>query len=249
MFAVIRACFVALNLLLSTLIFGSSVIIAAIFRVKDRPGSPYDWAPRLWGKTHLWVSGARVIEHGVEHKGGAQHIFVANHVANWDIFALAAYLPWIKFVVKAELFKVPVLGKAMLAAGMIRLERANRKAAFEAYSVATTRIAAGASVAVYPEGTRGNAYPLRHFKKGPFVLAVQAQAPIVPVVFHGVLEVQRKGEFKVRPGVIHMHYLPPISTVGLTYDDRDALAKRTYDAMAECLEREYGVKSPAYADT
>lgn len=246
--SVIRACLVAINLVLSTAFCGSAVILAALFRVKDRPGSPYDWSPRLWGKINLWVSGARVVEHGLEHKGGAQHIFVANHVANWDIFALAAHLPWVKFVVKSELFGVPLLGRAMTAAGMIRLERSNRKAAFASYSLASEWITAGASVAVYPEGTRGNAYPLRHFKKGPFVLAVQAQVPIVPIVFHGVLEVQRKGEFRVHPGTIHMHYLPAISTAGLTYEDRDDLARRAYEAMAECLEREYGVRSPAYAD-
>ena len=246
---VIRACLVAITLALSTAFCGGSVILAALFRMKDRPGSPFDWAPRLWGKSHLWVSGARVVEHGVENKGGAQHIFVANHVANWDIFALAAHLPWIKFVVKAELFRTPLLGPAMTAAGMIRIERDNRKSAFQSYSLATEWIAAGASVAVYPEGTRGNAYPLRPFKKGPFVLAVQAQAPIVPIVFHGVLDVQRQGEFRVHPGTIHMHYLPAISTVGLTYDDRDDLARRTYEAMAACLEREYGVISPAYGAT
>jgi 1-acyl-sn-glycerol-3-phosphate acyltransferase len=186
------------------------------------------------------------VEHGTEHKGGAQHIFVANHLGNFDVFALAARLRWMKFVAKAELFRVPILGPAMLKAGMIPIERANRKAAFSSYSVATQRIAAGASVTVYPEGTRGNAYPLRPFKKGPFVLAIQAQAPIVPVFIHGALEVQRKGEFRVRPGTIHMHYLPAIPTAGMSYDQRDELARRTYEAMAECARREYGVVSPPY---
>lgn len=242
----IRATLVLLNLLVMTPIFGGAVLIAALLRVKDRVGSVYDWSPRLWGKTHLFVAGVRVVEHGLEHKGGAQHIFVANHLGNFDVFALAAKLRWMKFVAKAELFKVPILGPAMLAAGMIPIERANRKAAFTSYSVATRRIAAGASVAVYPEGTRGADYPLRPFKKGPFVLAIQSQAPVVPVLIHGALEVHRKGEFKVRPGTIHMHYLPAIPTTGMTYEQRDDLARRTYEAMATCLLREYGVASPPY---
>jgi 1-acyl-sn-glycerol-3-phosphate acyltransferase len=242
----IRATLVLLNLLVMTPIFGGAVLLAALLRVRDRPGGVYDWAPRLWGKTHLWVGGVRIVEHGVEHKGGAQHIFVANHLGNFDVFALAAKLQWMKFVAKAELFRIPILGPAMLKAGMIPIERANRKAAFSSYSVATQRIAAGASVTVYPEGTRGNAYPLRPFKKGPFVLAIQAQAPIVPVFIHGALEVQRKGEFRVRPGTIHMHYLPAIPTAGMSYDQRDELARRTYEAMAECARREYGVVSPPY---
>lgn len=242
----IRASLVLLNLLVMTAIFGGSSLLAGLFRVRDRPGSPYDWSPRLWGKTHLAVAGVRVVEHGLENKGGAQHIFVANHLGNFDVFALAAKLPWVKFVAKAELFKVPILGPAMLAAGMIPIERANRKAAFNSYSAATQRIAAGASVAVYPEGTRGNAYPLRAFRKGPFVLAIQAQAPVVPLLVYGVLEIQRKGQFRVRPGTIHMHYLPAIATAGMTYAERDDLARRTYEAMADCLQREYGIASPPH---
>ncbi len=246
MYATIRACFVALNLITVTPVLGSIVLIAALFRVRDRPGSVYDWCPRWWGKTHLWMAGVRVIEHGAEHKRGAQHIFVANHLGNFDVFALASKLPWPKFVAKAELFRVPIMGPAMLQVGMIPVERANRKAAFASYAKATDRITAGASVAVYPEGTRGSAYPLRPFKKGPFVLAIQAQAPIVPMIVYGALDVQRKGEFKVYPGEIHLHYLPAIETAGMTYEHRDELARRTYERMAECLEREYGIASPPY---
>lgn len=248
MLATLRACLVAVNLVISTTVFGGIVLIAALFRVKDHPQSPYSWCPKYWGLTHLWVGGVHVVEHDAERKMGAQHIFVANHLGNFDVFALAAKLPWIKFVAKAELFKVPLLGPAMARAGMIPVERANRKSAFASYTAATERIRLGASVGVYPEGTRGSAYPLRPFKKGPFVLAIQTQAPIVPVLVYGALERQRKGEFKVFPGTIHMHYLPAIPTVGLGYDDRDELARKSYEAMAECLLQEYGIASPPFRD-
>jgi len=244
--ATIRAFLVALNFVISTTIFGGWVLIAALLRVKDRPGSPYDKSPRYWGKSHLIIGGVRVVEHDVHHKTGAQHIFVANHLGTFDVFALAAYLPWMKFVAKAELFRIPILGPAMLRAGMIPIERANRKSAFKSYSDATERIHRGASVAVYPEGTRGYAYPLRPFKKGPFVLAIQAQAPIVPILVYGALDRQRKGQFKVFPGEVHMHYLPAIPTTGLTYEDRDQVARLAYEAMAACLLKEYGIASPPF---
>lgn len=240
-----RAFFVLVGTILATLVFGSWVLLAALFRVRDRVGSPYDLAPRYWSRCILWMSGVTLVQHGVENKKGDCHIFAVNHVANYDVLAIAATLRWIKFVAKAELFKIPLFGKAMLAAGMIPIERANRKAAFGSYSLATKRIQAGASVAVYPEGTRGNAYPLRSFKKGPFVLAIQSQAPIVPVVVHGQLEVNPKGKFLVRPGVIHVHFLPPIESSGMTYDDRDRLADATHQAMRDCLKAVYGVQSPS----
>ncbi|MCE9601069.1 MAG: 1-acyl-sn-glycerol-3-phosphate acyltransferase [Gemmatimonadetes bacterium] len=246
MLATLRACLVALNLVISTTVFGGIVLLSALFRLKDHPGSPYAWCPKYWGLTHLWVGGVRVVEHDAERKQGAQHIFVANHLSNFDVFALAAKLPWIKFVAKAEVFRVPLLGPAMSRAGMIPVERANRKSAFASYAEASDRIKRGASVGVYPEGTRGNAYPLRPFKKGPFVLAIQMQAPVVPVFVYGALERQVKGEFKVYPGTIHMHYLPAIPTAGLGYEDRDELARKAYESMAECLQREYGIASPPF---
>lgn len=242
----IRAVFVFIALILSTITFGGWVLLAALFRVRDGIGSPYDRAPRYWGRSILWVSGVKLVQHDKERKLGDRHIFAVNHVANYDVLAIAASLRWIKFVAKAELFKIPGFGKAMLSAGMIPIERANRKAAFGSYSLATKRIEAGASVAVYPEGTRGNAYPLRPFKKGPFVLAIQAQAPIIPVLVYGQLEVQPKGVFRVTPGTIHLHYLPAIETTGMNYEDRDKLAQLTHEAMATCLRDVYGVESPAY---
>lgn len=239
----IRAVVVFVALVLLTIVYAGWVVLSALFGVKDRPGSPYDQAPRRWARALLWVSGVRLVEHNAKAKDAARHIFVVNHVANYDVLAVAAALPWVKFVAKAELFKIPLFGRAMLAAGMVPIERANRKAAFGSYTIATQRIHQGASVAVYPEGTRGNAYPLRPFKKGPFVLAIQAQAPIVPLVVHGQLEVQPKGKFHVTPGTIHLHYLEAIPTTGMTYEDRNRLAALTHQAMADCLQREYGVSS------
>jgi 1-acyl-sn-glycerol-3-phosphate acyltransferase len=246
MMSFLRFLIFQLSVAVGTILFGGSCIVAALLRVPDGPHSTYALAPRRWGRFALWMAGIRVQEHGVEHKQGAGHIFVANHLSILDVLALGGHLPWIKFVAKAELFRVPILGPSMRHAGMIPIERANRKAAFGAYTTATERIRAGASVGVYPEGTRGRAYPLRPFKRGPFVLAIQAQVPVVPMFVYGVLELAPRGTFQVYPGTIHLHYLPPIPTAGLTHDDRDALAKRTYEAMATCARERYGVVSPPY---
>ena len=80
------------------------------------------------------------------------------------------------------------------------LERDNRKSAFESYEVAAAKVQQGRSIVVCPEGTRGTDYHLRPFKKGPFVLAIASQAPVVPDVVYGAREVMPKGTFRIRSG-------------------------------------------------
>ena len=173
-----------------TIVIGLLCMLAALLRFKDKPGSPYDVLPRLWARALLVVAGVRVKVHNRERAGdGSPHIFLANHVSWYDIPALGSFLPRAKFVAKAELFKIFVLGGAMRAVGMVPIERQNRKAAFGAYNEASRRIREGNSVIVFPEGSRGYEYPLRPFKKGPFVLAIDAGAPIVPVLIYGTHEV------------------------------------------------------------
>lgn len=246
---IINRIFRTITTILAALIFtttmGLAAIIAGLLGVKDRPNGIYDFVPRRWSQLMLWAAGAEVRVHGAEKLvEGEPHIFVANHLSWFDIPSLAGYLPRYKFVAKAELFKIPVFGPAIRAVGMIPIERDNRKAAFESLKLAARKIQEGNSVVIYPEGTRGTSYPLRPFKKGPFVLAIEAGVPIVPVLLHGTLEVFGKGSKSVRPGPIDIHLLEPIPTSGLKYEDREGLANAVRNEMAEALEREYGIKSP-----
>jgi len=240
----IRTIVTWLAVLLATPPIASSVIVAGFLRRKDRLGSIFDRAPRVWARIVLAAAGTEVVVHGDQHRRGAQHVFVANHVSWFDVFALAAHLRWFKFVAKAELFRIPLFGSAMRTAGMISVDRKNQKAAHGSIQRAAASIQAGASVILFPEGTRGRTYALRPFKKGAFVLAIEAQAPVVPVAIHGTIALLAKGAWRVRSGRVDVHFLPPIETAGLSYDDRDALARAAHARIAECLEREYGVKNP-----
>jgi len=230
-------------LLVLTPICGSIVLVASLLGLKDHAGSVFDRMPHWWARAITSAAGVKVIVHGDENRRGSQHVFVANHVSWFDVLVMAASLRWFKFVAKAELQKVPLFGRAALAAGTVYIRRDNRKAAFDAYREAAEKIGEGASVIVFAEGTRGDDYPLRPFKKGPFVLAIRAQAPIVPTVIHGTLRVQPRGRVRVEPGEVHVHFLEPVPTAGLDYEQRDRLAAIVRDRMAACLEREYGVTS------
>ncbi len=239
-----RTVLVFLTLIIMTPVFGLMVIIAALVGVKDAEGSIYDNAPRWWARCLVWAAGIRVRLHNEERmRTGSPRIYVSNHVSWFDVLTLAAVLPRYKFVGKAELFRIPLFGRAARAAGMIAIERENRKSAFESYRVAAERIRAGASVVVFPEGTRGRGYALRQFKKGPFVLAVAAGVPIVPTIVHGTLEVMPRDSFRVRSGVVDIHFLEPIDTDGLTYDDRNRLSRESWQRMADAMHELYGIDS------
>jgi len=243
MISFLRTILLYTTALFATTILGLTVIVAALLGVKDKSGGLFEKVPRLWSTLVLWAAGVKVRVHGVEKlTSGDPHIFASNHVSWFDVPALAKILPRYKFVAKAELFKVPIFGNGMRAVGMIEIQRDNRKAAFGAYEVAAERIRSGSSVVVFPEGTRGRAYPLRPFKKGPFVLAIAAGVPIVPVIVHGTIEIMPKGSFWAHPGTIDVHLLEPVSTIGVDYDHREALMQTVRTRMADAMRDLYGVE-------
>jgi 1-acyl-sn-glycerol-3-phosphate acyltransferase len=227
----------------ATVILGLAVIIAALLGVEDKPGGIYDKVPCWWSKAVLFVVGVKVRVHGMENVArGEPHIFASNHVSWFDVPSLASTLPRNRFIAKSELFKVPIFGKAMRAAGMVEIQRDNRKAAFGAYDVAAERIRGGKSVVVFPEGTRGKAYPLRPFKKGPFVLAIAAGVPIVPIILHGTIEIMPRESLWAHSGTVDIHLLEPVSTTGVDYEHRETLMKTVRSRMADAMRDLYGVE-------
>jgi 1-acyl-sn-glycerol-3-phosphate acyltransferase len=242
----IRTLATMLTILVLTPVLATMVIVASLLGVKPKPGGLLNKAPRWWAQGLLSAAGVDVVLHGEERMStGEARVFVCNHVSWFDVLALAASLPRYSFVAKAELFRIPLFGRGALAVGTIPIERDNRKQAFESYKVAAEQIRAGASVVVYPEGTRGKSYALRPFKKGPFVLAVAAGVPVVPTIIHGSIEVLPRNSLRLHAGrTIHVHFLEPVNASGLRYDDRDRLMREVYGRMATGLRTLYGVESP-----
>lgn len=240
-----RTVLVLLTIAIATPIIGAVVIVAALLGLRDVPGGVFDLAPRAWGWLLCRAAGVRVVVHQEGEAPAGPCVYVANHVSWFDVFAIASVLKHYKFVAKAELERIPIFGRAMRAAGFIFVDRQNRKAAFEGYEKAAARIRDGVSVVVHPEGTRGDEYALRPFKKGPFVLAIAASVPVVPTLVYGTREVQRRGSLRVSSGVVHLHFLPPLATAGLDYAGRDQLSRETWARMASTLERTYGIASTA----
>src|SRR5690606_31303222 len=136
-----------------------------------------------------------------------------------------------RFVAKKELVRVPIFGWCLVTTGQIIIDRGNRERAVRSLRRAAERIRGGASVIVFPEGTRSPSGSLRPFKSGPFHLALEAQVPIVPVTVSGSQRITPKGRLVVHPGTVKITYGPPIPTRGLGLEDRRRLKARVRAAI------------------
>ena len=213
-------------LIASGIVHAGGAAVAGLLRVRNRRGGVYDWAGTGWSRNILRAAGTPVIAEGLEHIPRDQPvIYASNHSSMFDIWALFATLPGsVRFVAKRELFKIPLLGPAMLAAGHIPIDRTARKSAFEAYDEAARTIQRGtSSIVVFPEGTRSRTGELLPFKNAPFGLAIAAQVPIIPVYVHHTFEILPKGALRLRPRPIRLLAGSPIMTSGLRPEDRERL--------------------------
>ena len=167
-------------------------------------------------------------------------VYVVNHASNVEppiIFgALSGLFPRLRILYKAELRKLPILVRAFDLAGFIPLERGNRDQSLPAIERAAEALRAGHPFLVFPEGTRSPTGELLPFKKGGFIMAVKAQAPIVPVAIKGARDAMKRGSLIIRPVRVAVSFGAPIETTGLTMEDRDLLIARARDAVATLLD-------------
>jgi 1-acyl-sn-glycerol-3-phosphate acyltransferase len=151
-------------------------------------------------------------------------VYCANHQSNVDPPILFDALhPRVHILYKQELDRLPVLTRAFRVGGFIPIDRRNKEAAMRSIEAGAASIRAGNSFLIFPEGTRSKTESLLPFKKGGFVMAIKAQAPIVPVAVQGGRAAMRKGSWLIRPVVVDIRVGRPIETTGFRLDDRDRL--------------------------
>lgn len=194
---------------------------------------PLRFARQYWAPGMLWLSGAEL---RVEGSPGAvadrPAIYVMNHQSSLDIPAAFAVVPVdLRFIAKHTLRKVPFLGWYMSWTGMVFVDRSNSTQAVGSLTAAAERLRGGISLLAYPEGTRSRDGRILPFKKGPFVLALQAGVPIVPIAIEGSMRCMPANLRPFRPGVVRMAIGAPIDTAGMAMDRREELVQRAREAV------------------
>lgn len=196
---------------------------------------------KLWAGGTCRMFGVRVTVNGedrIPKKTGC--IYVFNHASYFDIWAMSGYLPSFRFGSKIELFRIPIFGWAIRRVGVLPIDRERRESVFRVYAEAKERIIRGDRFALSPEGTRQDSEKLGPFKSGPFVLAIQCSAPLVPVIIRNAARVMPKD--RIFPNwnrwtdEIVLDVLDPIETKDLTVDAKKELMERTRAIMAGALE-------------
>jgi len=221
---------------LTGLVSVGAIIMVFIFR---RSAAEVQILPRTLGRVVAWLSGVSVSMTGAGLlEPGHPYIFAANHQSQFDIFALQGYLGCdFRWLLKLELFKIPVFGTAMHLAGYIPVDRAHGRKALKSLDEAARRIAGGTSVAIFPEGTRSPDGKLGQFKAGAIVLAIKAGVPVVPVAIVGTHQILPKGRLLVKPGRVEIRVGAPIATSEYTVKQKQELAERLQGKVAELMAR------------
>lgn len=175
---------------------------------------PIWFARRAWSVSSLWLAGVRVEVTGLDRLRAAcpdgPLIFASNHESALDIWALLKVVPRsIRFIAKQELFDLPVFGHYLRLGGHVPVDRRNRVRAVASLQQAGEVVKAGTSLIVFAEGTRSRTGRVLPFKKGPFVVAMAAGAPVVPVAISGAGRVTPADRIEVHPGVIRVAFGEP----------------------------------------
>jgi 1-acyl-sn-glycerol-3-phosphate acyltransferase len=166
-------------------------------------------------------------------------IYCVNHSSNVEppviYVVLRRLFPHLQVIYKQELRRMPILPRCWDIGGFVPIDRKNREQSDQAIEQAARNIRSGKSFLVFPEGTRSRTGELLPFKKGAFILAIKAQAPVVPVAIVGASQAMRKGSPVIWPATLRVRIGRPVETAGLTLDDRERLSNEVRERIASML--------------
>ena len=193
-----------------------------------------------WGNIIAWLTPMFVTVEGAENLDTTRtYIVVCNHQSQYDIFLVYGWLDLdLKWVMKAEIRKIPGVGIGCEKAGHIFVDRNDPEQARKAVSDALDRVGDGVGILFFAEGSRSINGKLRPFKKGAFRLAASQGLPILPVTIVGTRNIQRPKSMLITPGKARLVIHPAIEVKGETPQEIRELMTQTRDAIASAMPDE-----------
>lgn len=199
---------------IETLRISAPTVLEALLG-RDQPAEVYDARLRSWAKKILDRARARVTVEGLTNLDDPREVFVvmSNHQSVYDIPAIFHALPLpLRMVAKAELFRIPIWGRAMRYSGFVAIDRRNRERAIRSLALAKRQLQRDhLSIWIAPEGTRSRTGALGPFKSGGFHLALDTDLRILPVSIVGTFEILRPDATDVKLGTdVRVVVHPPV---------------------------------------
>lgn len=198
------------------------------------------WLGKQGVRLGFALAGIRFIAEGTEHiRLDRAAVYAMNHTSNLEppviYLVLRETFPRFQILYKSVLHKTPIMGRIFDIAGFVPIDRRDRVQSDRAIAQAVRRLKNGYNFVVFPEGTRSRTGELLPFKKGAFIMAIQAGAPIVPVAIAGSEQAMRKGSPYIWPATLRVRLGPPIETANLSIYDRDRLMDEVRGSMESML--------------
>ena len=216
---------------------GLMTLVPLVRLLSGSARGPLRMASRVWSPGLLAGAGARLRVEGVDRVDWSRPcVLVANHQSMIDVCALFRAVPVpLRFVLKQELSRVPLVGWYARTMGMVFIERGIARSAPQRLRDAVARVRDGATLCAFPEGTRSRDGSVGPFKGGALQVAIEAGVPVVPVAIRGSGAVLPAAGFRVRPGRIDVRFGTPIATQGRSSEERNAIAREARDAIIALL--------------
>ena len=223
---------------LATAAFGSVSLVVGLW---DKNGSQQHFIARQWARVLLRIAMSPVkLEHAERMQAREPAVYVSNHLSYYDTPVLFAKLPFqFRILAKSPLWKIPFIGWYLERSGQVSIDQSSARAGVASLGRGVKTLQSGLPLVVFPEGGRAFNGQLQTMAAGAAWMAIKAQVPIVPLTLVGTYELLPIHVYVLRPRPVKLIVGEPISTVGMTTKDAEALTERVKRVIFETFVANY----------